>query len=66
MTFQASNSASDVNIPIPIPINDDDINEGDEVLVVFVELVDAVDDSRVDIRNAILCVLEDNDSKPIC
>ncbi len=50
MTFQASNSVLAVNIPISIPINDDNIDEGNEVFVVFVELVDAVDDSRVDFQ----------------
>ncbi len=65
VTFQASNSASAVNIPISIPINDDNINEGNEVFIVFVELVDAVDDSRVgfSVRDAILCRIGDNDSK---
>ncbi len=65
MTFQASNSVSAVIISIPIPVNDDNINEGDEVFVVFVELVDAVDDSRVgfSVWNAALCRIGDNDSK---
>ncbi len=65
VTFQASNSASAVNIPISISTNDDNINEGNEVFVAFVELVDAVNDSRVDlsVRNATLCLIGDNDSK---
>ncbi len=65
VTFPASNSASAVNIPISIPINDDNINEGGEVFVVFMELVDAVDDSRVgfNVRDAILCRIGDNDCK---
>ncbi len=54
-----------MNIHVTIPLIDDNINEGDEVFVVFVELVDAVDDSRVDfsIRNATLCRIGDNDRK---
>ncbi len=65
VTFQASNSASAVNIPISIPISDDNIIEGDEVFVVFMELVGAVDDSRMDFsfRNATLCRIRDNDSE---
>ncbi len=65
MTFQASNSPSAVNIPISIPINDDNINEGDEVFVVFAELVDPVNDSRVgfSVRDVTLCRIGDNDSK---
>ncbi len=65
MTFSASNSASAVNIPVSIPVNDDNINEGGEVFVVFVELVDAVDDSRVgfSVRDATLCRIGDNDSE---
>ncbi len=65
MIFQASDSTSDVIIPISIPINDDDIDEGNEEFVVFVELVDAVDNSRVDLseRNVTLCHLGDNDGK---
>ncbi len=67
MIFQASNSASAVFIPIPIPVNDDNIKEGDEVFVVFVELVDAVDDSRVgfSVWNPALCRIGDNDSKSV-
>ncbi len=65
MTFPVSDSAADQTIDVRMPINEDNINEGDEVFVVFMELVGAVDDSRIDFsfRNATLCRIGDNDSE---
>ncbi len=51
---------------VSIPIIDDGINENmNEVFAVIVELVDAVDSSRVNFspRNASLCGIRDNDRK---
>ena len=46
-------------------VTDDTINEADEVFVVLLEFVDAVDPNRVDLsfRNASLCRIGDNDRK---
>ena len=48
-----------------IPLTDDIINEANEVFVVRLELVTAVDPNRVDLtdRNASLCRIGDNDRK---
>ncbi len=63
VTFPAANTSSLTQISLSIPVNDDSINEGLEVFVVILELVDAVDQSRVDlsIRNATLGRIGDND-----
>ena len=48
-----------------IAVNNDAINEADEVFIVYLELVDAVDLNRVHlgVRNGSLCRIGDNDRK---
>ncbi len=57
--FQASNSTSDVNIPISIPINDDDIDEGGEEFVVFV--IFQASNSTSDVNIPISIPINDDD-----
>ena len=54
-----------MNTDLFINVTDDIINEADEVFVVHLELVDAVDPNRVDlgVRNASLCRIGDDDRK---
>ena len=65
-TFGISNEQRD-DVATPIPITNDDIDEVDEVFVVVLELVDAVNPDRVDIlvRPASLCRIVDEDSKTL-
>ena len=65
-TFAISNNQRD-DVATPIPITNDDIDEVDEVFVVVLELVDAVNPDRVDIlvRSASLCRIVDEDSKKL-
>ncbi len=65
VTFPISVSESYIYVQVSIPIIDDDINEGDEIFAVILELIDAVDPNRVDLnfRNASLCRIGDNDRK---
>ncbi len=65
VTFPRSVFQSYIYLQVSIPIIDDDINEGDEVFAVILELIDAVDPNRVDLSflNACLCTIIDNDRK---
>ena len=61
--FPASDQTEAINIDVFINLTDDMINEADEVFVVRLELVDALDPNRVDLdaRDASLCRIGDND-----
>ncbi len=50
---------------VTMSLTNDEINEGAEVFVVMLELVDAVDASRVDlsVRNVSLCHIGDNECR---
>ena len=63
--FPASDLVDAVNVDVFINVRDDTINEADEVFVVLLEVVDAVDPNRVDlgVRNASLCRIGDDDRK---
>ncbi len=62
MTFLPDGPA---NPSVTVRITNDEINEGEEVFAVIVELVEALDPSRVTIglRNASLCRIMDDDRK---
>ena len=66
ITFEP-NTGYRKDILIPVPIFDDAINEAEEVFVVVLELVDAVNPGTVDLKeiNATLCKILDNDRKYI-
>ncbi len=65
LTFPLTNSSQTEPAFVTITLVDDEINEGAEVFVVMLELVDAVDASRIDlsVRNVSLCRIGDNDRK---
>ncbi len=65
LTFPPTDSAQTEPALVTISLTNDEINEGAEVFVVMLELVDAVDASRVDlsVRNVSLCRIGDNDRK---
>ncbi len=67
LTFPLTHSAKTEPALVTISLINDEINEGAEVFVVMLELVDAVDPDRVDlrVRNASLCRIGDNDRKSI-
>ncbi len=68
LTFPLTDSAHTEPALVTISLSNDEINEGHEVFVVMLKLVDAVDPDRVDlsVRNASLCRIVDNDRKSIC
>lgn len=65
VTFPETKQVENEDRDIFIAISDDNINEGDEVFVVIMELLDAVDPTRVDLSAcyATLCMIGDNDRK---
>ncbi len=65
LTFPLTNSAQTEPVSVTITLTNDEINEGAEVFVVMLELVDAVDASRIDLSvwNVSLCRIGDNDRK---
>ncbi len=67
LTFPPTNWVPTDPALVTIPLTNDEINEGAEVFVVMLELVDAVDASRVDlsVRNVSLCRIGDNDRKQV-
>ncbi len=67
LTFPLTDSAQTEPVLVTISLADDEINEGAEVFVVMLELVDAVDASRVDLTvlNVSLCRIGDNDRKQV-
>ncbi len=67
LTFPLTDSAQSEPALVTISLTNDEINEGAEVFMVMLELVDAVDPDRVDlsVRNASLCRNGDNDRKSI-
>ncbi len=68
LTFPLTDSAQTETALVTISLTNDEINEGTEVFVVMLELVDAVDASRVDlsVRNVSLCCIRDDDCKQAC
>ncbi len=67
LAFPLTNLAQTEPVSVTITLTDDEINEGAEVFVVMLELVDAVDASRIDLsfRNVSLCRIGDNDRKQV-
>ncbi len=65
LTFSLTDSAQTEPELVTISLTNDEINEGGEVFVLMLELIDAVDASRVDlsVRNVSLCHIGDNDRK---
>ncbi len=65
LTFPPTDSAQTEPAFVTISLTNDEINEGAEVFVVMLELVDAVYASHVDlsVRNVSLCRIGDNDRK---
>ena len=63
--FPASGHIDAVNFDVLIAVMDDIINEAEEVFVVRLELIAAVDPNRVNlgVRNASLCHIGDNDGE---
>ncbi len=67
LTFPPTNLVQTEPALVTISLTNDETNEGAEVFVVMLELVDAVDASRVDlsVRNVSLCRIGDNDRKQV-
>ena len=64
ITFEPDEISTILDIPVPITIFDDEINEvEEEIFVAVLQLVDAINPSQVDFSNATLCRITDNDRK---
>ena len=64
ITFEADEINTILDVSVPMTIFDDEINEVDEeIFVAVLELVDAINPSQVDINDATLCKITDNDRK---
>ena len=63
--FPASNQIDTVNVNVLIAVMEDIINEAEELFVVHLVLIDALDPNGVnlDVRTASLCRIGDNDRK---
>lgn len=66
VTFEASTQPNE-DIIVYVNITDDEINEAEEVFVLEIEILDAVDRSRIDVTRAVsLGRIADNDGKYHC
>ena len=64
ITFEPDEINTILDIPVPITIFDDEINEAEEeIFVAVLQLVDAINPSQVDFSDATLCRITDNDRK---
>lgn len=52
------------DIPAPIPIIDDEINEGEQIFVAYLEIFGAVNYDLIEsMRDVTMCIIVDNDSE---
>ena len=64
ITFEADEINTILDVSVPIAIFDDEINEvEEEIFVVVLELVDAINSNTVDFNDATLCRIIDDDRK---